>query len=290
MHFSSGSSPSGPTASISEVSELLSLPAPTIRSWERRYGFPTPPRTDGSHRRYTVEEIDQLRALRDAIASGTSPRRAVEDLKRPRMSEAEAYVQRFVRGAEELDASAIRRSLDSAKRALDLETAIQEVAMAGMRDVGANWEAGRCDVANEHLASSVTRSWLAAQARPVSEGPGVLLACGPQDAHSIGLEAFGAILTRRGIRADVLGPLTPSTSLRVALEAMKPRAVVITSHQNVWRRSAIRSLQQAAAVPRVKVFYAGNAFSNPASRKLAPGRYLGRELPAAADMIEKIAR
>jgi DNA-binding transcriptional MerR regulator len=53
---------------IATVSELLDIPIPTIRSWERRYGFPTPVRTQGKHRRYSVAEADQLRLLRDVIA------------------------------------------------------------------------------------------------------------------------------------------------------------------------------------------------------------------------------
>ena len=55
---------------IATVSDLLDIPIPTIRSWERRYGFPTPARTQGKHRRYSVAEADQLRLLRDEIARG----------------------------------------------------------------------------------------------------------------------------------------------------------------------------------------------------------------------------
>ena len=63
---------------ISAVSSLLSIPVPTIRSWERRYGFPVPARTDGRHRRYSTDEIDQLRDLRDEITRGRAARDAVE--------------------------------------------------------------------------------------------------------------------------------------------------------------------------------------------------------------------
>ncbi|HEX6131851.1 MAG TPA: MerR family DNA-binding transcriptional regulator, partial [Actinomycetota bacterium] len=43
---------------IAAVSELLDIPIPTIRSWERRYGFPTPARTGGRHRRYGPAEAE----------------------------------------------------------------------------------------------------------------------------------------------------------------------------------------------------------------------------------------
>jgi DNA-binding transcriptional MerR regulator len=49
--------------SIGEVAALLGVSAMTIRSWERRYAWPRPTRTSGSHRRYSDEEIERLRAL-----------------------------------------------------------------------------------------------------------------------------------------------------------------------------------------------------------------------------------
>ena len=63
---------------IAAVSSLLGIPVPTIRSWERRYGFPEPARTQGKHRRYSVDEIDQLRMLRDEITRGHCAREAVD--------------------------------------------------------------------------------------------------------------------------------------------------------------------------------------------------------------------
>src|SRR5688572_17308840 len=65
------------SVTISEVSELLGIPVPTIRSWERRYGFPAPNRTLGSHRRYDAMVVDQLRAVRDEIAAGVPAEEAV---------------------------------------------------------------------------------------------------------------------------------------------------------------------------------------------------------------------
>lgn len=43
--------------SIGEASELVGVSAATIRSWESRYGWPTPARTKGSHRRYAASSV-----------------------------------------------------------------------------------------------------------------------------------------------------------------------------------------------------------------------------------------
>ena len=47
----------------------------TLRSWERRYGFPTPKRTVGNHRNY---ELVELQTLRDALAQTGNISSAIE--------------------------------------------------------------------------------------------------------------------------------------------------------------------------------------------------------------------
>jgi DNA-binding transcriptional MerR regulator len=55
---------------IQDASRLLQVPAPTIRSWERRYGVPIASRSDGGHRRYTPEQLQMLLQMRDEISRG----------------------------------------------------------------------------------------------------------------------------------------------------------------------------------------------------------------------------
>ena len=41
---------------------MLGISPNTLRSWERRYGFPKPHRSAGGHRQYSLNEIEALRA------------------------------------------------------------------------------------------------------------------------------------------------------------------------------------------------------------------------------------
>src|SRR5580700_9439640 len=41
---------------------MLGVSPNTLRSWERRYGFPRPRRTPGGHRQYALGEVESLRA------------------------------------------------------------------------------------------------------------------------------------------------------------------------------------------------------------------------------------
>src|SRR4051794_11630834 len=43
------------------AANMLGVSASTLRSWERRYSFPMPQRSDGGHRQYELEQIEALR-------------------------------------------------------------------------------------------------------------------------------------------------------------------------------------------------------------------------------------
>src|SRR4051794_2754062 len=60
----------GAGLTIQAVSQLLDVPAPTIRSWERRYGVPPTSRSVGGHRRFFPDDLVMLRQMRDEIAKG----------------------------------------------------------------------------------------------------------------------------------------------------------------------------------------------------------------------------
>ena len=65
-----------PGVRIAEVSRVLGVPMPTLRSWERRYDMPASAREPGKHRRYTPAELHSLRLMRDQIARGKPARAA----------------------------------------------------------------------------------------------------------------------------------------------------------------------------------------------------------------------
>ena len=43
------------------AAELLGVSPNTLRSWERRFGYPSPRRTAGGHRQYELSELEALR-------------------------------------------------------------------------------------------------------------------------------------------------------------------------------------------------------------------------------------
>lgn len=280
---------------IAQASDFLGIPVPTIRSWERRYSFPSPARTDGKHRRYSLEEVESLRAVRDEITRGNRAREAVATVRSGVVASLERneFLDRFTEGAAVLDADLIRRSLDQATELLGVGRAISEVALPGMGEMGDLWQAGRCDVANEHLATQIVRQWLArigALAPPPYRRNPLVLACGPTELHTIGLEAFAVVLARRGWSCRVLGAMTPAGALVTAVRASRAAGVVVSAQRSVGRRAAVEALRAVAAIPGVAVYYGGSAFATSRAREKVPGIYLGNDLERAADLIESGVR
>jgi methanogenic corrinoid protein MtbC1 len=275
---------------IQQASKLLMVPVSTLRSWERRYDVPATARTSGGHRRYTSRAIDELRLMRDEIARGKRAGDAAVSarlLLQPAES-ARHFVDRFLGAAQAMEPAGVRASLDAAAGELGLGAAIDEVLMPAMRRVGRSWETGRCEIGHEHLATEAVRTWLgkiiAFAPEPHRAGV-VVLACGPRDSHTLGLDALGALLTCAGWHTRLLGARTPESALLAAVRRIEPAAVVLTSHLASGRRPAMEAIRVVAQLG-VPMFYAGNAFLSVPTRRRLPGTYLADSLRDAVRVIE----
>ena len=284
-----GSAGSAPLT-IQQVSALLAVPVSTLRSWERRYDVPTTARTTGGHRRYTTRALDELRLMRDEITRG---KRAADAAVSARLlleppASARRFVDAFLDAAQGMDPAGVRMCLDQALGELGLGETIDDVLMPAMRRIGRWWEIGRCDIGHEHLATEAVRTWLG---RFVAFAPRtgvvrpVLLACGPRDSHTLGVEALAALLALGGLVCWQLGARTPTASLVLTARQVRPAAAIVVSHMSNGRRAATEGVRAVAALG-VPTFYAGNAFLAASVRRPLPGTYLGDRLRTAALVVE----
>ena len=282
--------PADAPLTIREASRLLAVPVSTLRSWELRYGLPRTARTEGGHRRYLAAALDELRLMRDEIARGKRAAEAAAStrLLLGRAGPARGFVDRLLTAARDMDPGMARVCLDDSAHELGLGATIDDVLLPAMRQIGRWWETGHCDVGHEHLTTEAARTWLG---RVVAFAPEphrtgrILLACGPSDTHSLGLEAFGALLTHSGWPCRTLGARTPVATLVTTAAAVDARAIVVISHVSAGRRPAVEAITAAAALG-VPVFYAGNAFIARPVRRRLPGTYLGDSQRDAVGIIE----
>jgi methanogenic corrinoid protein MtbC1 len=223
--------------------------------------------------------VARLKRLRDEVAQGRSPRRAVELIETRRGPiQAQKYCDRFLAGADALDEGEILKALEEGIAEIGLIDGLEYVVLRSMRELGDRWRVGECNVANEKVATKVVEAWLRANTDEAPFGSSaVILATGPRDLHRIGLESFGLLLSKRGLYPVMLDTHTRAADILEAVAGSDARAVVITAQLNVNRPSTVATLKQLHR-ERLPLFYAGNAFDRATARRGVPGTYLGDRL------------
>jgi DNA-binding transcriptional MerR regulator/methylmalonyl-CoA mutase cobalamin-binding subunit len=279
---------------IKDVAKILGVPMPTLRSWELRYGIPALSRGRGQHRRYLPDEVNALRLMRDEIARGQQAGIAAQTVRHLLGGQGpeQDLIHQILDDAERLDAASIRLHLDKATTQLGLAACIDDVLMPAMRQIGVWWAVGHCDVVQERMATEAVRAWLdrrSAFAPPPTRPRPILLACGPSDLHTVGLESTAVLLRYQGWPCRVLGASTSTATLAAAARATAVAGVVVVSHLATGRLRAVESIRAVNELG-IEVFYAGNAFATPRSRRGVPGRYLGDSIKdACAQLTDALA-
>jgi len=206
---------------------MLGISPNTLRSWERRYGFPQPLRSAGGHRQYSLAEIE---ALRLTLAETHNVSSAIS-LARER-GEGPSTPARLVAAFAAFDEETANRLLEESLGLRSVERTIEEVLLAA---VTAQREPD-CNTAEYEFGWRHAAGWLSAQRRlaPSATSPeGVMIfdASAPCDLDSIHAQALEVVLRRAGLRTLSLTPSIELTRLGRALRALSPKAVILTGQR-----------------------------------------------------------
>jgi methanogenic corrinoid protein MtbC1 len=157
------------------------------------------------------------------------------------------------------DTQRAHAAFDELLASVSVDTVLRDVLIPYLGELGERWERGQASVAQEHFASNLIRGRLLGLSRDWGSvaGPTVVLACPPGEEHDLALIMFGVAVSRRGRRVLFLGADTPVETLRDAVDAAKPSAVVLAvSDPNVIDANA-QSLRSLAKEARVLLCGAG---------------------------------
>ncbi|WP_189058682.1 MerR family transcriptional regulator [Longimycelium tulufanense] len=152
--------------------------------------------------------------------------------------------------------------------------------------VGERWEHSGAGIAVGHMLDECVVTALSratASAPPPRNPRPVLLACMPDEQHSLPIKALGAELALRGVGTLTLGAAVPPDALAAAVRRTAPAAVVLWAH---LPRNANPDLLTALPRPRqrVRVFAGGPGWEPvllPSQIELLYG------LGSAADRLEQ---
>lgn len=216
---------------IGELSRRVGVSPELLRAWETRYGLVDPERTSGGLRLYSSEDERRVREMRRQIATGLSAAEAARVALGSLAGTAsgQRLLEHLDRALTALDEPAAQTALDRTFRSLDLESAIAQVIVPFLHELGERWAATQRSVGQEHFASNVIGGRLRALARGWGDGdrPRALLACPPDEQHELGLLCFGLLLRKRGWRIVYLGAQTPTVDLAIAARDLSPDLVVL---------------------------------------------------------------
>jgi DNA-binding transcriptional MerR regulator len=206
---------------------MLGVSPNTLRSWERRYGFPEPRRTAGGHRQFDLADIEALRTAFEEthnISSAISVAR-----ERGSGPASPARLRSALGRFDEIEAD---RVLEESLAVRSVERTVEEVLLPAVEAMEA--EAGGGPQSAEYgFAWRWATGWLAASMRvapPATRSEGVVVfdASAPCAVDGLHAQALELALRRRGLRTLTLTVgLDPSRMTR-ALHALEPRAVVLT--------------------------------------------------------------
>jgi len=233
--------------SIGALSAATGVPVETIRTWERRYGFPVAERKPSGHRVYPLATVPRLRRIAQALAHGhraaevVPATEAVLESLLAALPSAPARPDRppippgaptdpadLLDAVRTFDADRLRRSLHADWARLGPIEFLEVRAAPFLAAVGEAWAAGALDVRHEHFASACLGDFLRAVRMPLDDratGPIAALATLPGELHGLGLQMSALVFALAGWRVLVLGVDTPVDQI-AALVREAPIAAV----------------------------------------------------------------
>lgn len=203
---------------------MLGVSTNTLRSWERRFGYPMPRRTEGGHRQFELTEVE---ALRQALSETHNISSAIS-IARER-GQGMASPERLRAAFLAFDQQQADRVLEEGLALRSVERTVEALLLPAVQalDPGA---------AEYGFAWRYTTGWLAATQRiapPATREQGVLIfdASHPPDMDALHVQALELFLRRAGLRVLTLPVELEAGRLGNALRALSPDAVVLSGRR-----------------------------------------------------------
>jgi MerR family transcriptional regulator, light-induced transcriptional regulator len=268
-----------------------------LRTWERRYGIPSPGRSATGRRLYDEDDIVVIRRMASLVNAGMSAAEAAEAARAgsgPETAAEPAVVEHRLAGAlaaaaEVYDETAFLDAMREGVSELGWASALDGIVFPALKRVGLYWETAVIPPANEHFASELVRRELAAATislSPAADGAAtLLLACPEEERHDLGLSALALLLRKAGLRVVYLGADVPTVDLLAAFDTCHPEAICLAATSAAGLASLVRASRTIVSGRHVRLFVGGPALAY--STTEVAGIRMPHSLQAAGELIVK---
>ncbi|MCK9857720.1 MerR family transcriptional regulator [Paenibacillus sp. ATY16] len=270
--------------SIRKVSQLVGIPAVTIRAWENRYQLTAPVRSTGGHRLYRDADIETLRWIKQQMESCQLKISEAVSLYRDKQgnepAEALSQPNRFNRLRDQLYRELVDLNTVQANEVIDLcfslfhhEEVFHHILTPVMRQIGTAWENGVISVAQEHFASQIIiqRCTQFMRILPMNRDlPRAVALCPEGEHHQMGLMLFTLFLRNKGHDVIYLGPDTPLNDITSLIRTKNIEIVAISLNNPLLAASVEKWISDYRLTnPSLTIIAGGNGFQG-CSTALAP--------------------
>ncbi|MFM8878029.1 MAG: MerR family transcriptional regulator [Verrucomicrobiota bacterium] len=240
--------------SIKTVSQQTGLSPHVIRAWEKRYQTVRPARSEGRQRLYSAADIERLTLLRRAteagfsigtiaslsvdslhsLLSGSNRGFAYAGLSReplsvggglgtpvvvgggPAAEETLGFLEGAFQAVLRTDAGGLEGLLERASVAMGQMRLLGELIVPLVERIGDGWLRGEVKVSQEHVATSVLRTFLGNIARPIAlhpRAPVMVVTTPSGQVHELGAIIVAAAATGLGWRVVYGGACLPAEEI-----------------------------------------------------------------------------
>jgi DNA-binding transcriptional MerR regulator len=250
------------TIRIGELARRTGVSPDLLRVWENRYDLLRPSRSAGGFRLYSAADEARIHRMTRLIANGLSAAEAARqavlgDEAEPTRETpiVDQFAAQLRQALDQFDGAGAHAAVDRLLATVSVEVVLADVLLPYLRDLGSRWAAGRASVAQEHFASNLIRGRLLSLARDWDhgDGPALLLACLPGEAHDLGLIIFGILTARRGWRITLLGADTPLDTLQASIRRIQPSLTVLLATTPALLATHADDLRKLAGATRTAI-------------------------------------
>jgi DNA-binding transcriptional MerR regulator len=249
----------GRLLTIGALARATGVPVETLRTWERRYGFPEAERTHTGHRRYTLDTVERVRLVRSVMQLGHRPSIALtasEPQLKAMLGQSApqpAAEREALAASAEADLEVVERWLAMIRRfdgrGLDRELRLSLASIGAQRflaqrvgpfiwEIGERWSKGHVGVRHEHFASERLNEFFSRHWQPLSDtatGPSAICATPSGERHALGLQMATLTLALNNVRVVYLGADVPALEIVQSIQQHGARALVLSAAIGVER-------------------------------------------------------